>query len=84
MSSPSEPAPQTANVLARLRQKARADNRNYLTQGDTPHDASVAALACPQCGATRTHDHALLSCSHCGHVFLQREMSDGVYLRKPE
>ncbi len=84
MSSPSEPAPPTASVLARLRQKARADNRNYLTQGDSPHAASVTALACPQCGATRTHDQELRTCSHCGHLFLQHEVSDGVYLRKPE
>jgi predicted amidophosphoribosyltransferase len=75
---------QTANVLARLRQKAQADNRNYLTQGHTPNDATMQALACPQCGATRAHDRELTTCSHCGHLFLQHELSDGVYLKKRE
>ncbi len=82
MSSSSDPPP-AANLLARLHQRAKADNRNYLTRGHTPEAASVKARSCPQCGATRTDELELLACTRCGYTFLRDQMSDGVYLKKP-
>ena len=68
-------------ILARLREKAKAGNRNYLTEGHAPQAASLSAVTCPCCGAGRGQGGTLRTCAHCGHEFLKSELSDGIYLK---
>ena len=80
----SEPVPEKKpnSILDRLKQKAQAGNRNYLTEGHVPQSASVSAVNCPACGAGRGKGTDLRSCVQCGHDFLKHGLSDGVYLKK--
>ena len=71
---PGEPVPpssgQTLSILDKLRHKARADNRNYLTRGHVPQGASVSVINCPCCGAARAGHSDIRFCVYCNHAFL--------------
>ena len=66
------------SLLDRLKQKAEADNRNYLTEQHEPLQASLSAVHCPSCGAGRSHASDLRLCAYCGHRFLADDVGRGV------
>ncbi len=65
------PSGRTLGILDKLKHKARAHNRNYLTQGHTPQDASVSVVSCPNCGAARAGHSDIRLCAYCRHPFLR-------------
>jgi hypothetical protein len=73
--------PSTGSFIDKLRRKAQANNRNYLTEGHVPQDAALGVINCPQCGAARTCVSELRFCTYCQHEFLSHDLSDGIHLK---
>jgi len=70
------------SMLERLKQK---------TQAQTPYggeakaiDAKMDATVCPNCGAGRAKMDGLTKCGYCGFVFIEKELTDGINIKKED
>ncbi len=73
-------ASEVGDFLTRLTARAATDKSLYDDVEYTPPPAGVAAKACPGCGAGRAKSDGLTRCAYCGHEFMTRALTDGVYL----
>lgn len=74
---------QPMSLLDRLKQKAEADNRNYLTEHHEALQPSLSAVRCPGCGAGRSRASDLRQCAFCGHRFLADDVGRGIAPKDP-
>jgi uncharacterized Zn finger protein (UPF0148 family) len=70
------------SILEKLKQK---------TQAQTPYggeakamDAKMDATVCPNCGAGRAKTDGLTKCGYCGFVFIEKELTDGINIKKED
>ncbi|MFD2598988.1 hypothetical protein ACFSQ3_08485 [Sphingobacterium corticis] len=68
----------TKSILAQLKEKA---SKKSIYGGEAQERSSnLQTLTCPNCGAGRAKHDGLTKCAYCGFVFIDTELSKGIYL----
>lgn len=70
------------SLLERLKQKTQAQTP-YGGEAK-PTEAKIDATVCPNCGAGRAKLDGLTKCGYCGFVFIEKELTDGINIKKED
>ena len=73
-------ASEASGYLARLTARAAAEKTVHADLTPITPPTGVAVASCPGCGAGRARADGLTRCAYCGHEFMSRALTDGIYL----
>jgi len=70
------------SLLERLKQKTQSQTA-YGGEAKAV-EAKIDATVCPNCGAGRAKMDGLTKCGYCGFVFIEKELTDGINIKKED
>ncbi len=72
----------TLSLLERMKQKAQSQQ----SYGGETHmnEARVDVRDCPNCGAGRAQQDGLTHCAYCGFEFINKPLTDGLYIKESD
>ena len=70
------------SLLSRLKQRSK--NQQEYGGRTKDEDAKISTRTCDNCGSPRSTNTGVTHCAYCGFAFVDKELTDGVFIKKKD